>query len=834
MAITSLCKGSEIGKDDNIFDSNEFGIKKNSIAEENPFIQSEKEKNTTRKVKFRCQYCRKAFTSNKKRFSHQKNRCLKLNEETKLESESRNFISCKFCSSMCQSSKHMWYFHYGKCTSQHCKECKKEFIIRKDKFWHQKNKCYERKNKQVTIVDEEVSKEAVKKLEENAGIMITDNCKQNAGSNLLKKDDASTENSKKYVFNQKINSNTYSSTKQHSDKGTSEVSPDKGELPESCNICGYESSCHQAIYAHKRRHDDTSRYLCNTCKCFVLLSKQQDHIKKCQESSHVCTLCLRGFLSNFNLLMHKKKHSDSSLYFCDKCKRFMLVHKRENHIKCHSKNNVAKPYVKKYKLKDVKVKLTPFKSTVLHCDVCRKMFVTADSYEFHYMQSCFSASRASFLCPISSCSRVFKVNKADNKSVFRRTCDHVRAVHTKEKKYWCECGKGYSAKREFWAHKKRHNDLSLYFCKECKKFKHLSNIREHENFHAKEERERMTDSIKPNQDLGYENDKNENEDLSKHKRETKYNGSIFEKGFTSSATAKRHKIKHSNSSLYFEKKSKQFKKVAKANKHIQAQEKKGEIIEANTSIVKEKWLLKNVATVSSSLILKKNENVAIQKESEMSEPQHNDSMRNDQLDTQHSQTCSTPQFEKNVEMNSILEGSEKVPELEKISVIVPALSMIATGEQTEQKPESEYKTESNDAFQRPIENKPVKATGINAGDGALNLLYTNISMEQEAETLSGLKPNDSRGDKHTVCSNRLIENEFVIASEPQSNFGNETVNASELRNNSVTNSEIEGKADKEKPSGFKYRCFDCFKISNSLEEFSVHLSSQCTRRAGME
>ncbi len=111
-----------------------------------------------------------------------------------------------------------------------------------------------------------------------------------------------------------------------------------------CDMCGEQFKKQQPFADHYRFHMQEKKFPCDLCdyagKNLLLLSQHKDRVHN-KNFSHVCELCGKSFMTNFEMQTHVKRvhFSDKKDYICEECGKGFAVstllsfHKRQEHPK---------------------------------------------------------------------------------------------------------------------------------------------------------------------------------------------------------------------------------------------------------------------------------------------------------------------------------------------------------------------------------------------------------------------------------------------------------------------------------------------------------------------
>ena len=321
----------------------------------------------------------------------------------------------------------------------------------------------------------------------------------------------------------------------------------------SCSICGKSFPARTRLATHLERHEQEGKsYPCNECgKSFATQKKLDFHLyQHSQNWGLYCDICNKGFPpgQELRLANHKKIHDESRPrpFKCSECDRtfssqqYLNIHTKNHPItpdpdglfrcpyeSCRQSFKAVTSYREHTKIHTGELPfecnvcgkkfgyVTGFKKHMIShtdekhhtCHICGKQFKQKGNLNLHISRH---AGVKPFKCEHPGCGYSFfdqykLKNHMDVHTGRRRfkceDCDkyfrtstglksHHQAVHAKERKYKCHCGKAFSQKQYLQFHKTQHPELNLkrFTCDFCsKKFSEPSSLREHKRrFHTGE------------------------------------------------------------------------------------------------------------------------------------------------------------------------------------------------------------------------------------------------------------------------------------------------------------------------------------------------------------
>lgn len=263
------------------------------------------------------------------------------------------------------------------------------------------------------------------------------------------------------------------------------------------------------------------------CKIKQLSSYTEDNI---EPQIYNCEFCSQSFEYYTDYLDHQNDHNGEAVFHCAKCKMTFLSksqlaqHEKSHKIPCE----ICGTLVQKQSMKLHLNKHTDrFKCTQcpltfscgpllrdhitarhmklkLHCcDFCGKDFASKSSLVLHLKThsdvreykcgQCDYAGRTSVAlrihiskhenntCICEYCSKIFKS--------YRNLNDHLKRVHTSQKKHACEfCGMKFALRYLVEQHKRTHTGIHPYKCSKCSKtFARSDGLKEHMKTHNRTE-----------------------------------------------------------------------------------------------------------------------------------------------------------------------------------------------------------------------------------------------------------------------------------------------------------------------------------------------------------
>lgn len=212
-----------------------------------------------------------------------------------------------------------------------------------------------------------------------------------------------------------------------------------------CDKCTAVYSSRQELVDHDKKH----RTPCPHCAKLILKSSMNLHLVKHTDRFR-CTQCGGRFNSKAALGQHTiTVHTDIKEHICETCgKLFSSQTSMRVHMKSHSDE-----------------RLYP-------CKLCDYSGRTASAIYIHM------STHANDLCVCEVCSKTFKSNRNLN--------DHLRRVHTKEKKHQCSyCDKKFVDRYMLRVHVRCHTGVRPYQCTFCEKtFIRSDGLKEHITTHG--------------------------------------------------------------------------------------------------------------------------------------------------------------------------------------------------------------------------------------------------------------------------------------------------------------------------------------------------------------
>jgi len=137
--------------------------------------------------------------------------------------------------------------------------------------------------------------------------------------------------------------------------------------PFACQTCNKTFSTNSQLNIHMRIHNNDRPFLCNLCgRCFVTRGqlkshKLNRHVGVKHAKTHLCQECGQGFVKEFDLRVHMRKHTGERPFVCNDCgKSFRSERNLTNHSRIH---NGDKPY---------------------KCDTCGKLFTAPSGLRQHF------------------------------------------------------------------------------------------------------------------------------------------------------------------------------------------------------------------------------------------------------------------------------------------------------------------------------------------------------------------------------------------------------------------------------------------------------------------
>ncbi|KAF5277820.1 hypothetical protein FQA39_LY18429 [Lamprigera yunnana] len=248
-----------------------------------------------------------------------------------------------------------------------------------------------------------------------------------------------------------------------------------------CDVCSSEfDNCFQYL-DHQETHDGDPVFQCDKCsEIFTLRKELVQHDKNHQTS---CKFCGKLVLKS-SMNLHLVKHTDK--FRCSRCGgRFNSNAALSQHIiTVHTaiKDHICEICGKRFSSQTaMRVHMKSHSDERMYpCKLCTYAGRTASAIYVHM------STHANDLCVCEFCSKTFKSTRNLN--------DHLRRVHSKEKKYQCSyCDKKFVDKYVLRIHVRCHTGVRPYQCTVCEKsFIRSDGLKEHMIVHG----ERVTQECK--------------------------------------------------------------------------------------------------------------------------------------------------------------------------------------------------------------------------------------------------------------------------------------------------------------------------------------------------
>ncbi|XP_044258365.1 zinc finger protein 502-like isoform X2 [Tribolium madens] len=207
-----------------------------------------------------------------------------------------------------------------------------------------------------------------------------------------------------------------------------------------CDKCSEVFSTRQDLVQHDKNH----KRPCPKCGKMILKTSMKLHLIK-HTDRHMCSQCHSCFNSRAALQQHIITiHTDRKDHICEACgKRFSSKTAMTVHLKSHSDERLYE------------------------CKLCNYKGRTASAVYVHM------STHAREICVCEVCSKIFKSNRNLN--------DHIRRVHSKEKKHKCTyCDKKFVDRYMLTVHVRCHTGVRPYACHLCEKaFIRSDGLKEH-------------------------------------------------------------------------------------------------------------------------------------------------------------------------------------------------------------------------------------------------------------------------------------------------------------------------------------------------------------------
>lgn len=224
------------------------------------------------------------------------------------------------------------------------------------------------------------------------------------------------------------------------------------------------------IYFSYRSH------LCNICNISVVGNRKalRNHQRIHMPKRHICAMCERHFIYQYQLQNHMLSHSTNKPYVCELCNTtFKYKHSFNAHVatvhngvmsmvECNvcGKGCTGRAALKRHKLK-------MHANATYKCDKCFKTFLTKRNFNEHTETPCNAA-----VCKI--CQRLFASARALKR--------HLITIHTDIK---CEtCRQNFSCLDELSVHRDTSVCRKKHTCPKCGKV--FYNLNGHMQKHAEE------------------------------------------------------------------------------------------------------------------------------------------------------------------------------------------------------------------------------------------------------------------------------------------------------------------------------------------------------------
>ena len=204
-----------------------------------------------------------------------------------------------------------------------------------------------------------------------------------------------------------------------------------------------QTSMGSRLLKHKISHNNNR---CQTSeKCFQHNVALQDHVLAVHSNrktgtSFECEVCSKAFPNINKLQHHLKSHCDERPYKCDGCG---VPFKHKHHMKVHQRVSCIKTSMGSRLLKDQTMEDHGKESKRFNDE-------TATSI---------SASKQNSMLPPRAIKRnkIVKCLRCDKEFQFPYELERHENTHSKEKRYKCECGKGFKQKYEVSRHRAKYH-----------------------------------------------------------------------------------------------------------------------------------------------------------------------------------------------------------------------------------------------------------------------------------------------------------------------------------------------------------------------------------------
>lgn len=245
-----------------------------------------------------------------------------------------------------------------------------------------------------------------------------------------------------------------------------------------CDLCGKMFQFKYQLIVHRRYHTERKPFTCQVCgKAFTNAAELTRH-GKCHlgGSMFTCSVCFHVFANAASLERHMKRHSTEKPYNCTICgKSFARKEHLDNHTRCHTGETpyrcqyCAKTFTRKEHMVNHVRKHTG--ETPHRCEICKKSFTRKEHFMNHVM---WHTGETPHHCTICGKKYTRKEHLAN----------HMRS-HTNDTPFRCEiCGKSFTRKEHFTNHIMWHTGETPHRCDFCSKTftrkEHLLNhVRQH-------------------------------------------------------------------------------------------------------------------------------------------------------------------------------------------------------------------------------------------------------------------------------------------------------------------------------------------------------------------
>ncbi|RZC33589.1 zinc finger protein 271 [Asbolus verrucosus] len=245
-----------------------------------------------------------------------------------------------------------------------------------------------------------------------------------------------------------------------------------------CDLCGKMFQFRYQLIVHRRYHTERKPFTCQVCGKAFTNSQELTRHGKCHlgGSMFTCAVCFHVFANAASLERHMKRHSTDKPYNCTICgKSFARKEHLDNHTRCHTGETpyrcqyCAKTFTRKEHMVNHVRKHTG--ETPHRCEICKKSFTRKEHFMNHVM---WHTGETPHHCTICGKKYTRKEHLAN----------HMRS-HTNDTPFRCEiCGKSFTRKEHFTNHIMWHTGETPHRCDFCSKTftrkEHLLNhVRQH-------------------------------------------------------------------------------------------------------------------------------------------------------------------------------------------------------------------------------------------------------------------------------------------------------------------------------------------------------------------